>query len=398
VHAEDHKKNTRRTFKNRMKILIVHNFYRQKNVGGEDIVAKTEFVRLREVFGSQNVVEFAVYSDDANILRMIFSPFFPLLTMAKLFYVIKKKGIKTVHVHNYFPLISPLCFVISKLAGAQVVHTLHNFRPWCIAGTFYRNGKGICMDCLEKNRFQGVKHKCFRSSFFQSFHVYLCFTVYHKLRMFNVIDKFFTVSDFQNRLVKSLQFNTNKVSTKRNLLSFKTIKRPLEASEARDGFIFVGRLEESKGIEVLLKAWEGVPESINLIIIGLGKDIGNLRRIYERENVRFLGRLENTEVMKHISASKFLIQSSLWYETMGLTVVEAFSCGTPVIGFSIGTRMELITHMDNGLLCDIDHFSQSIITANNLSPDRYRHMQSAALRSYEKYMEQSVKDTLERYK
>lgn len=380
-----------------MKILIVHNFYRQKNIGGEDIVVTTELSRLRKIFGSHNVMSFSVCNDNATKLQFLFSPFFPLLTMVKLFLMIKKNGINIVHVHNYFPLITPFCFVVSRLAGAQVVHTLHNFRPWCIAGTFYRNGKGICKDCVEKNRFQGVKYKCYRGSFIQSFIVYLSFSTYHALGVFNAVNKYFTVSDFQNKIVKSLGFHTRRVSIRRNLLTLEGSRSLVKPYEERDGFIFVGRLEESKGVEVLLKQWQYLPDNINLRIIGFGEDFYHLKENYKKKNIRFLGRLENAEVMDHITSSKFLIQSSLWYETMGLTVMEAFSCGTPVIGFPIGTRTELITHMDNGLLCDIDNFSQSIIIANNFSLDRYRHMQSAALRSYEKYIQQSVKDTLERY-
>ena len=56
----------------------------------------------------------------------------------------------------------------------------------------------------------------------------------------------------------------------------------------------------------------------------------------------------------------YLIQSSLLYETFGLTIIEAMSCGVPVIGFSIGTRKDLITDNVNGFISTKDKLKDTI--------------------------------------
>src|SRR5690606_5222363 len=44
-----------------------------------------------------------------------------------------------------------------------------------------------------------------------------------------------------------------------------------------------------------------------------------------------------------------LIFPSIWYEGMPITILEAFSCGTPVIASNIGSLQSLVEDHKNGL-------------------------------------------------
>ena len=112
-----------------------------------------------------------------NFQRNKLNPFYDLVTLIKLFKVIKKNKITVVHAHNYFPLISPISFLIIKLSGAKLVHTLHNFRPWCLAGTFYRNNHGVCHLCVEKGPAYGVFYKCYKNSYIMSLYISFLFLI-----------------------------------------------------------------------------------------------------------------------------------------------------------------------------------------------------------------------------
>ena len=48
------------------------------------------------------------------------------------------------------------------------------------------------------------------------------------------------------------------------------------------------------------------------------------------------------------------------YETFGLTIIEAFSCATPVIGLNIGTRKDFIEHGVNGFICNLNELKVTI--------------------------------------
>ena len=329
-----------------MKILIVHNFYKTNNIGGEDITVETEISKLKSIFGNDRILIFSISNDNVSLLRFFFAPLAPFLTLFRLYCAIRQNNVSIVHVHNYFPLITPFSFIICKLAGAKVVHTLHNYRPWCLAGTFYRNGHGICKDCLTKNLLQGVLHKCYRNSFLLSTYMTLVFLFYRKLGLFNWPDRIFTVSKFQEQLVSKLNFFKTKIETKNNIISD---LKPLEHSlsygkETRKSYIFVGRIEESKGAYLLLSQWSKLPSDMELKVIGDGPDFFKFKQKFSQPNIVFLGKQSPSSVAAEMLKSRFLIQPSLWYETMGLTMLEAFQCGTPVLGFKLGTREEFISY------------------------------------------------------
>ena len=115
-------------------------------------------------------------------------------------------------------------------------------------------------------------------------------------------------------------------------------------------YIYVGRLEESKGIYELLKVWDTLDEKFILTIIGGGEIEEGLKSKYNKSNIIFKGKCSREKTLKSISKAKYLIQPSVLYETFGLTIIEAMSFGVPVIGFDIGTRGDFIQNGINGFL------------------------------------------------
>lgn len=105
-------------------------------------------------------------------------------------------------------------------------------------------------------------------------------------------------------------------------------------------FIYVGRLDELKGIKVLFEAWKMMGESApELIVCGIGP-LEEWCKEYIKENqltnIDMRGKVENTEAKKLIAQSEALILPTLWYEGFPMVIVEAYSAGTPVIGSDIG--------------------------------------------------------------
>ena len=65
-----------------------------------------------------------------------------------------------------------------------------------------------------------------------------------------------------------------------------------------------------------------------------------------------IGLVDNKEVKKIISESKGLILPTQWYEGFPMSILESFSCGTPVIGSNIGNVGNLIIDGINGYKFD----------------------------------------------
>ena len=327
-----------------MKILIIHNKYQSNNIGGEDIVYKNELNALREKLGCENVFCYEVSNDDINKFKLLFEIWF-----SKKYYKEVRKiinDIDIVHVHNFFPLLTPAVFKAAKDSKTKVIHTLHNYRLWCISGILYRDGFGICEICAQKKfSFSGILNRCYRKSLLQSFVAQLAFWFYKLTRAFKNIDYFFVLTNFQKEKIKSLGVDERKIVLKPN-----SLQMGFDIEAKKNNYVYVGRLEESKGILKLLEIWDQLDEKYILTIVGGGDIEAQLRQKYKKPNIIFKGKCSREETMTIVSHSKYLLQPSLLYETFGLTIIEAMGAGVPVIGYDIGTRSDFIKDGINGFL------------------------------------------------
>ncbi|MCD7824005.1 MAG: glycosyltransferase family 4 protein [Oscillospiraceae bacterium] len=114
----------------------------------------------------------------------------------------------------------------------------------------------------------------------------------------------------------------------------------------RDYFIYVGRLDELKGIKILFEAWKQMGgQAPKLVVCGTGplEDwCHDFLKVNPKLNIEMLGFVPNAEAKKLIADAKALILPTQWYEGFPMTILEAYSVGTPVIGSDIGNVGDLI--------------------------------------------------------
>lgn len=112
---------------------------------------------------------------------------------------------------------------------------------------------------------------------------------------------------------------------------------------------FVGRFSWKKGPDVLLKAVEGL-EGVRLVMIGDGGLLEECKTFAAKRklNVQFIGRIENKEIPAYLNfSSVFVIPSH--HEGSPKTLLEAMSCGLPVIGTDGFGVDEVFTDGNEGL-------------------------------------------------
>ena len=73
-----------------MKILLIHNYYRQAIIGGEDLVFRRELTDLTEAMGKENVLTYTVNTDNANAVNILLNTFFSIKHFIKVYRIIKK--------------------------------------------------------------------------------------------------------------------------------------------------------------------------------------------------------------------------------------------------------------------------------------------------------------------
>ncbi|HEX2778507.1 MAG TPA: glycosyltransferase family 1 protein [Gemmatimonadaceae bacterium] len=118
-------------------------------------------------------------------------------------------------------------------------------------------------------------------------------------------------------------------------------------------FVHVGRLAAEKGVETILDAYAiargALPEgAVHLVIAGIGPCEEELRARAPR-GVTFLGYLDRRTLLPRLYASADAFVFSSLTETLGLVVLEAMSCGLPVIATPAGGVADHLRDGENGI-------------------------------------------------
>jgi len=144
------------------------------------------------------------------------------------------------------------------------------------------------------------------------------------------------------------------------MFSKKNIKLKFNEYKNKKIILFVGRLNEQKGIDYLIKAMKIVNAKISnsiLLIIGEGGYKKELQKIADNlnlDNVEFLGGINQKELADYYNLADVFVlpsvTSRIGTEGQGLVLLEAMACGTPVIGTETGGIKFMIRNNDNGIL------------------------------------------------
>ena len=115
-------------------------------------------------------------------------------------------------------------------------------------------------------------------------------------------------------------------------------------------FLFPGRLERTKGVQVVIPAFQHRTD-VDLLIAGAGNYEAELRlRASGASNIKFLGRVSQERLQSLYRQAVATLVPSLCYETFGLVVAESFSTATPVIVHGQSSLAEIVTTHGGGLM------------------------------------------------
>jgi glycosyltransferase involved in cell wall biosynthesis len=131
---------------------------------------------------------------------------------------------------------------------------------------------------------------------------------------------------------------------------------PGSASALGRGFLFAGRLSNEKGIGLLIDAWtrSGLGSETELTIVGDGPERRAVETAAARvPGIRCLGPVQAGHVQQLMRESRSVIVSSIWFEALPTVILEAYSCGRPVVATKCGA-LETLVPTDVGWLAPPD--------------------------------------------
>lgn len=327
------------------RILQVHNFYQIP--GGEDVVVRNE-KRLLEEHGHK---VYTYYRSNAELkeggrlgkLCVPFTAIYSFKTVREVKKLIKEYQIDIVHVHNTLTMVSPSVFYAAFRCHVPIVQTLHNFRMLCPAGSFFRDNV-ICEECVQGGLKCAVKHKCYRNSKLQSFVSAAVLKVHRVLGTYRKVN-FICLTEFNRNKLLALGdiVDAKKIFIKPNFTFAEGIE-PSNVPEQEEYYLFAGRVEALKGVDIAIKAFEQIPDR-KLYIAGTGPMMDEMQAYVNEhniQNVKFLGYLQKEDMTEKFYHAKAVIMTSQCYEAFAMTIAEAYSYGVPVIAGRVGNMEGMV--------------------------------------------------------
>jgi len=158
--------------------------------------------------------------------------------------------------------------------------------------------------------------------------------------------------------------------------------------------LYVGRLTEVKGVDVLIKAFGELYQrdaSLRLIITGTSffadaeqtPYVHHLSELAQpfKDGIIFTGFLPHKDLKYLYASVDLLVFPSVWDEPFGLVILESMAAGTCVVASNVGAVPEIIEHQHNGILIEANNPHVMALAIEELldSPEK-RHIISARAR------------------
>lgn len=372
-----------------MHVLVVHNRYSSAQPSGENRVVDEEVKLLRAA--GHRVEVFERRSDDIAARSLLAKAAVPLLVpwnpavRSELATLLRAERPDVVHVHNVFPLLSPAVIAACGDAGVPVVATLHNYTQVCPPGTLHRNGRP-CDECVgSAAALPAIRHGCYRDSRLATVPLAVSLSV-NRRRWWSGVERFFCISAAQRDVLVRSGMPAERLTVKHNFVPDPGARRSGDGEHV----LYLGRLAETKGVGLLMTAWDQIAASggvgVPLVIAGAGPLESEVTAwAAGRDDVRYVGLYDPAQSQQAVARSVAVVAPSTALETFGLVVAEAMAANVPAVAARHGAFVELVQEGVTGLLHQPGDAASlaSCIRRITAEPTRNQEMGQAARHRYE---------------
>lgn len=278
-------------------------------------------------------------------LKTLGRMFYSLETKHNLEKLLQKTHPDVCHIHSLYTQLSCSALYALHEAKVPIVMTVHDHHlvsaqynvPVLPSG--YRKDMGI---------WQAARTRFHKKSFWASALQTAGFRFQKWLRAYErFVDVFFVPSAYlQTQLIaggfpkEKIQINPFGQDLPKEDISF----------ESKGYLLFVGRLSQEKGVEMILKIAKELP-NVTCKIIGTGPEEKKLREFGQNlKNIEFLGFQSGENLARLYAEALAVLIPSIVQENFPLVALEAMSFGKPVIASAVGGIAEIVLDRQTGFL------------------------------------------------
>lgn len=231
-----------------------------------------------------------------------------------------------IHVHGWTKALSSSIFDIAFKMKFKVVLTLHDYFTACPNGGYFNYKKNeICH--LKPLSWKCIKCNCDSRNYGFKLYRLIRQCVQNKIVKLNEkLENVITISEFSEKILKPTLGKNTKITRIYNPIDIDENAEKVDPSK-NEYYLYVGRISKEKGVDLFCEAITDL--ELKGIAVGDGDEKEKLEKQYP--NIEFTGWKNKDEVKQYMKGARALIFPSRWYETAGLTVLEAQSLGIPAI-------------------------------------------------------------------
>ena len=236
------------------------------------------------------------------------------------------KDTTIIHIHGWTKALSSSIFDIAFKMKFKVVLTLHDYFTACPNGGYFNYKQNeICH--LKPLSWKCIRCNCDSRNYgFKLYRVIRQFVQNKIVRLNDRLENVITISEFSEKILKTTLGEKVKITRIYNPIDIDENAEKVDPSK-NEYYLYVGRISKEKGVDLFCQAITDL--GFKGIVVGDGDEKEKLSKQYS--NIEFTGWKNKDEVKEYMKKAKVLIFPSRWYETAGLTVLEAQSLGIPVV-------------------------------------------------------------------
>lgn len=235
------------------------------------------------------------------------------------------KDTTIIHIHGWTKALSSSVFDIAFKMKFKVVLTLHDYFTACPNGGYFNYKKNeICH--LNPLSWKCIKCNCDSRNYgFKLYRVVRQFVQNKIVKLNDRLENVITISEFSEKILKPTLGKNTKITRIYNPIEIDQNAEKVDPSK-NEYYLYVGRISKEKGVDLFCQAITEL--GLKGIAVGDGDEKKKLEKQYP--NIEFTGWKNKDEVKLYMRGARALIFPSRWYETAGLTVLEAQTFGIPV--------------------------------------------------------------------